>query len=41
VFRQLQRGKKIESMTLLDDHYLISGDGTGFYSSSKVSCRIA
>ena len=24
-------------MTLLDDHYLVSGDGTGFYSSSKVS----
>jgi hypothetical protein len=37
VFRQLQRGKKLESMTLLDGHYLISGDGTGFYSSSKVS----
>jgi hypothetical protein len=37
VFRQLQRGKELESMTLLDGHYLISGDGTGFYSSSKVS----
>ncbi len=37
VFRHLQRGKKLESMTLLDDHYLVSGDGTGFYSSSKVS----
>jgi hypothetical protein len=37
VFRRLQRGKKLESMTLLDGHYLISGDGTGFYSSSKVS----
>lgn len=37
VFRHLQRGKKLESMTLLDGHYLVSGDGTGFYSSSKVS----
>jgi len=37
VFRELQRGKKLEPMTLLDDHYLISGDGTGFYSSAKVS----
>ncbi len=37
VFRRLQRGKKLESMTLLDGHYLLSGDGTGFYSSTKVA----
>ena len=37
VFRRLQRGKKLESMTLLGGHYLLSGDGTGFYSSTKVA----
>ncbi len=36
-FRQLQRGKDFEKMTFLDGHYLLSGDGTGFYSSGKVS----
>jgi hypothetical protein len=36
-FRQLQRGKDFEKMTFLDGHYLLSGDGTGFYSSEKVS----
>lgn len=37
VFRQLQRGKNLEAMTLLGGHFLLSGDGTGFYSSAKVS----
>lgn len=37
VFRQLQRGKDFEKMSFLDSHYLLSGDGTGFYSSEKVS----
>lgn len=37
VFRQLQRGKDLEPMTILGGHYLASGDGTGFYSSAKVS----
>lgn len=37
VFRQLQRGKDFEKMAYFDDHYLLSGDGTGFYSSEKVS----
>ena len=36
VFRHLQRGKNLEAMTILDGHYLISGDGTEFYSSTKV-----
>ncbi len=36
-FRQLQRGKEFEKMVFLDDHYLLSGDGTGFYSSEEVS----
>lgn len=34
---QLQRGKAFEKMTCLGGHYLLSGDGTGFYSSSKVA----
>lgn len=37
VFRQLQRGKGFENMAYLDGHYLLSGDGTGFYTSDKVS----
>jgi hypothetical protein len=37
VFRHLQRGKDFEKMAYLDGHYLLSGDGTGFYSSGKVS----
>jgi len=36
VFRILQRGKDLEAMTCLGGHYLISGDGTGFYYSTKV-----
>ena len=37
VFRQVQRGKDFEKMAFYDGHYLLSGDGTGYYSSSKVS----
>jgi len=37
VFRQLQRGKDFEKMSYYDGHYLLSADGTGFYSSEKVS----
>jgi len=37
VFRQLQRGKGFEDMAYLDGHYLLSADGTGFYTSDKVS----
>jgi len=37
VFRQLQRGKDFEKMAYYDGHYLLSADGTGFYSSQKVS----
>jgi hypothetical protein len=36
-FRQLQRGKDFEKMAFWNGHYLLSGDGTGFYSSEKVS----
>ena len=37
IFRLLQRSKDFEKMTFIDGHYLLSGDGTGFYSSNKVS----
>ena len=36
VFRQLQRGKALEPFVFLDGHYLLSLDGTGFYSSEKI-----
>ncbi len=37
VFRKLQRGKALGPFVFLDDHYLVALDGTGFYSSKKVS----
>ncbi len=37
VFRQVQRGKDFEKMAFYDGHYLLSGDGTGYFSSSKVA----
>ena len=37
VFRHLQRGKDMEKLAYYDGHYLLSADGTGFYSSQKVS----
>lgn len=36
IFREIQRGKDFEKMAFYDGHYLLSGDGTGFYSSEKV-----
>jgi hypothetical protein len=38
VFRQLQRGKALEAMTLLDGHYLVALDGTGYFSSKTIHC---
>lgn len=37
VFRQLQRGKVLEKMVFLGG-YLVSLDGTGYFSSKKVHC---
>lgn len=37
VFRKLQRGKELEPFVFLDGHYLLSLDGTGFFSSEKLS----
>jgi hypothetical protein len=36
VFRKLQRGKALEPFVFLDGHYLVSLDGTGFFSSEKL-----
>jgi hypothetical protein len=38
VFRQLQRGKALEPFEFYDGGYLLSLDGTGYFSSQKVHC---
>ena len=38
LFSLLQRGKVLENYTYLDGHYLLSIDGTGYFSSSHVHC---
>ena len=38
VFRRLQRGKALEPFVYLEGHYLVSLDGTTYFSSSKVHC---
>ncbi len=38
LFAQLQRGKGLEGFDYLDGHYLLSLDGTGYFSSSEVHC---
>src|SRR5947209_3551491 len=38
VFRQLQRGKALESLVYLNGSYLLSLDGTGYFSSAKIHC---
>lgn len=38
VFASFQRGKELEKFEYLNGHVLISGDGTGLFSSGKVSC---
>lgn len=39
VFACVQRGKGLESFEYLDNHYLLAGDGTGFFSSDSVHCK--
>ena len=39
LFAKLQRGKCLESFEYFEGHYLLSIDGTGEFSSSKVSCK--
>jgi hypothetical protein len=38
VFRRLQRDKVLERFTYLDGHYLLSLDGTTYFSSAKIHC---
>ena len=37
-FMALQRGKHLEQYRFLGDYYLISMDGTGYFSSDKINC---
>jgi len=38
-FRLLQRGKQLERFQFLDGYYLIPLDGSGYFSSEKISCQ--
>lgn len=38
IFRQVQRGKVLEKMVFLEGCYLLSVDGTGYFSSKKIHC---
>ena len=38
VFGQLQRGKVLEKMVFMNGCYLLSVDGTGYFSSNTVHC---
>lgn len=38
LFATAQRSKVLEKYTYLDGYYLLSADGTGFFSSKSVSC---
>lgn len=38
LFSLLQRGKKLEAFEFYNGHYLLSADGTGSFSSGKISC---
>ena len=37
VFQKIQRGGALDPMKYIEGHYLLSLDGTGFFSSSKLS----
>ena len=39
VFRQLQRGKVLEPFVFMNNCYLLSLDGTGYFSSDKIHCE--
>ena len=39
VFRELQRGKELEKFVFMEGCYLLSLDGTGYFSSKKVHCK--
>lgn len=37
-FRPLQRGKHLDAYRVLGDHYVITIDGSGYFSSEKIAC---
>lgn len=39
VFRELQRGKELEKFVFMESCYLLTVDGTGYFSSNKVHCE--
>lgn len=39
LFSCMQRGKALEEFEYLDGHYLLPGDGTGFFTSNSVHCK--
>lgn len=39
VFKRLQRGKELEKFRFMGDFYLVSGDGTEYFSSKTVHCK--
>lgn len=39
IFKELQRGKELEAYSYLSGHYLLSLDGTGYFSSHKIHCE--
>ena len=38
VFHELQRGGVLKDFVLVEGHYLLAIDGTGYFSSSNISC---
>jgi len=39
VFAEIQRGNALERFSYIDGHYLLSLDGTGYFSSTKIHCE--
>ena len=39
IFRELQRGKVLESFPFWNGHYLVAGDGTQYFQSEKIHCK--
>ena len=38
IFRQVQRGKELKAYQIMGKHYLLSLDGTGYFSSKQIYC---
>src|SRR5262249_16129408 len=38
IFRALQRGKALQEMMVVEGHYLLALDGTGYFSSQQIHC---